>query len=184
MHDITIRGAQPRDGEAIWRLVRASEALELNTCYAYVLLCDHFGGTCLVATRGDDLVGFVAAYRPPSRPDVVFVWQIGVDAAARGHGVAGRLLDTLLSRPACTGVTALEATVAPSNTASSRLFESFARRRGVDCRVTEGYPAAMFGEPAHEPEALFHIGPLNPSTSTSTTPSTEQSAQRSTHAYA
>src|SRR5690606_4540692 len=55
------------DGAEMWRLVRESGVLDENSCYAYLLLCRHFDSTCLVARQAGDVVGFVAAYRPPNR---------------------------------------------------------------------------------------------------------------------
>lgn len=107
-------------------------------------------------------MAFVAAYRPPTRPETLFVWQIGVDGSARRCGLGRRLLDQLLQLPACAGVTHLEATVTPSNTASRRLLESFARTRGVECifDASAGFPATLFGGAGHEQEDRVRIGPL------------------------
>jgi len=163
--DITLRAPTMRDGARVWELIDAIGVLEQNTPYAYLLLCTHFTDTCVVAERGGELVGFVAAYRPPTRPEVVFVWQVGVSPTARGAGLGRRLLDALVESPGCEGVCALEATVTPSNTASRALFTGFARHRGLSCTVrpcftAECFPAATADAP-HEPEELFHIGPLD-----------------------
>ena len=147
------------DAAAIWQLVRAGD-LDDNSCYAYLLLCDHFADTCLVAAVNQEICGFVAAYRPPIRPNVVFVWQIGVAAAARRQGVAKRLLHALVSLPACREVRFLEATVTPSNAASRRLFQSLATDLGVPCHIEQGFAAKMLGCEDHEQEELFRIGPF------------------------
>jgi L-2,4-diaminobutyric acid acetyltransferase len=155
-----LRAPKREDGEAIHRLVLESEALEANTRYAYLLLATHFADTSIVAEQGGEIVGFVAAYRPPVRPTALFVWQIGVAAAARGRGLARRMLEDLLRRPACAEVEYLEATVGTSNAASRRLFTSVARHLDVPCHVGPGFEAADFGDEAHEAEDLFRIGPL------------------------
>lgn len=163
---VALRGARATDAAAMWALVHETGALEPNTPYAYLLLCTHFADTTVVATRDDGaLIGFVAAYRPPVKPDVVFVWQIGVAPAARGAGLGKRLLRALIALPGCADVRALEATVMPSNTASRELFRAFARTLGVHCTRRPGFPADLFprvpGDAApHEAEELFHIGPL------------------------
>ena len=148
------------DGAAMHALVKTGGVLEPNTCYAYLLLCTHFADTTLVASRDDELVGFVAAYRLPSQPSTVFVWQIGVHEGARGEGLASRLLDALVETPGCAGVTHLEATVGVSNAPSQRLFSSFARRQGAPLSRKRGFVAADFGPLSHEEEELFRIGPL------------------------
>lgn len=159
MSDATIRPATVEDGAAIWRLVDAMDGLETNTCYAYLLLASHFGETTLVAERAGALAGFVAGYRPPSQPEEIFVWQIGVAASARGLGLGGRLLDALVAQPACQDARYLTATVSADNSASLALFRGFASRHRVPCEQRAGFPAALFAAP-HPAEDLLVIGPL------------------------
>lgn len=156
---VRFRAASPEDGAALHTLVERGGVLELNTAYSYVLMCDHFGSTTVVAEHDDEIVGFVTAYRPPSHPDTVFVWQIGVDPRMRGRGVARGILQALVKRPACRGVRYLEATVTPTNMASRRLFQSFARTQSAAYEWSDGYPGQAFGE-GHEPEELIRIGPF------------------------
>lgn len=153
---------KPGDAVAISRLLRSCPSLDRNSHYAQLLLCWHFAETCVLATdEAGRAAGFVSAYRLPERPEVLFVWQIAVAEFVRGRGVAKRLLDELLTREAVRGVTCLEATVTPSNTASRRLFASWARERGVSCTVTAGLGVELFSkDEPHEPEELIHIGPL------------------------
>ncbi|MDQ3032424.1 MAG: diaminobutyrate acetyltransferase [Myxococcota bacterium] len=157
---IEIRAARPEDGAAIHALVERCGTLELNTPYAYVLLADHFAGTSIVATSGDALVGTVVGYRPPTHPDAVFVWQVGVDPSMRGRRLGVALLDAFTRTPEARSARFLEATVSPSNTASRALFAAFARGRGAELAIEPGYAASLF--PAgHEPEQLLRIGPLS-----------------------
>lgn len=158
---VALRNPTVADAAKLWRLVRESGVLDENSCYAYLLLCEHFADTCVVALRDENVVGFVTAYRLPNRPEAVFVWQVGVDASARRQGLAQALLDHLLDLPACRGVRFLEATVTPSNRASRRLFESVARKRGVGCVWGRGFVAADFGGPSHEDEELVRLGPFS-----------------------
>ncbi len=157
---ITVERASPADAPAVHRIVVASGVLDPCSAYAYVLLCDRFRDTCLVARQHNAIVGFVTAFVPPRDPGTVFVWQIGVDARARGQGVGSRLLDALFEQPACRDVTHLEATVAPSNRASDRLFRALARRRRASVAVLAGYGPELFPD-AHESEPLYRIGPLS-----------------------
>jgi L-2,4-diaminobutyric acid acetyltransferase len=157
MSELRIRNTTPADGGRMWTLAQASDALELNTSYCYLLMAKHFHATCLVAERGDDLLGFVMAYRPPEQADTAFVWQIGVAAAARGQGIAGRLLDALMET---TEANYLEASVGESNEASRALFNGFARRHdvAVDSQADFINAAEFPGE--HETEKRFRIGPV------------------------
>ncbi len=157
---LEIRTATVADGANIWRLVGECAVLDTNSCYAYLLIGRDFGETTLVAHSGDELVGFVSAYIPPTRQDVVFVWQIGVAPAGRGQGIAKRLLNNLVSLPSCRNVRFLEATITPSNTASTRLFRAFARQLPAEVNVLPGFCSDDFGSAEHESEDLIRIGPL------------------------
>jgi L-2,4-diaminobutyric acid acetyltransferase len=157
---VTFRTVALEDARQIAKLVSESDVLDSNSLYCYLLLCRDFSDTCLVACRGQTIVGFVTAYRPPPRPDHLFVWQIGTAESVRRQGLGRRLLRALISLSACQGVRFLEATVTPSNAASRGLFESFARELAVPCCVTQGLTTEMFGDGDHEPEDLFRLGPL------------------------
>ena len=53
---VVLRAAEAADGPAIWKLVRDSRVLDLNSLYSYLLICRHFGDTCVVAeTSGEDV---------------------------------------------------------------------------------------------------------------------------------
>ncbi len=157
---IDFRTVRLADAGSISKLAAESRVLDENSHYCYLLLCRDFAETCVVGCRGSEVVGFVTAYRPPNRPDVIFVWQIGVAEASRGQGLATGLLSALIAQPACRSTRFLEATVTPSNTASRRLFESFAKTLQVPCSIEEGFTAAQFNHGTHEEEELYRIGPL------------------------
>ncbi|MFD4250254.1 diaminobutyrate acetyltransferase [Amycolatopsis thermoflava] len=152
------------DGAALWRIARDSQKLDLNSPYAYLLWCRDFADTSVVARVDGDAVGFVIAYRRPSAPDTVLVWQVAVDASQRGQGLAGALLDNLFTRLVADGVRHLETTITPDNKASIRLFTSFAERWGAELERAELFGSADFPDDGtrHEPEDLYRIGPLLP----------------------
>src|SRR5690606_24057476 len=102
---VTTRPPLPGDAAAVAQLVRQTETLEPNSTYAYLLLCTHFAETSVVAESGGALVGCALGYRVPSRPHTLFIWQIGVHPTAQRRGVALRLLDDLMRRPALRDVT-------------------------------------------------------------------------------
>ncbi len=151
------RPPAPRDAAAIWRLAGDSGSLDLNSPYAYLLVCSEFAATSVVAEAGGEVVGFVAAFRPPERPQAVFVWQVAVAARWRGYGIGHCLLERAVR---AAGARFLEATVTPSNRASRRLFEGFARRYAVACRESPAFGAELFPGAEHEPEVRLCIGPF------------------------
>src|SRR3546814_9413799 len=87
----------------------------------------YFAATSLVAEHAGRILGFVWAFRPPERPETLFVWQIGVAPDATGRGIAGCLLRALLDRPACRTVRCIEATVAPRSEEHTSELQSLMR---------------------------------------------------------
>lgn len=158
---LVLRAPKLEDAPHIWNLVDACKPLDLNSRYAYALLCHHFAETCVVAEWDSRLVGFLSAYRPPTTKDVIFVWQVAVHSDARGQGLGGRLLDELVRRPACEGVSYLETTVTPTNSPSLALFRSFAEKLDAHIGKAGLFPNTVFGETDHEEEVLYRIGPFD-----------------------
>lgn len=154
------------DGAALWRIARDSKTLDLNSSYSYLLWCRDFAATTAVARDADgEPVGFITAYLRPERPGTLLVWQVAVDAAQRGRGLARALLDGLTSRVARErGLAAIETTISPGNTASQRLFTSYAERHGARLEREVLFATGLFpagADAPHDPEVLYRIGPLS-----------------------
>ena len=144
----------------MWRLAKATRTLDLNSPYAYLMACRHFGDSSVVAERDGALVGFVVAYRPPLQPETTFVWQVGVDPSFQGHGIGGQMLDEVASRADPEPAAYLEATVTPSNRTSLRLFRAFGERHGAVVTEEVCFKNEHFPDGEHEEEILLRIGPL------------------------
>jgi L-2,4-diaminobutyric acid acetyltransferase len=155
-----LRSPHVSDGPAVHALIRSCPPLDENSAYCNLLQCTHFADTCVAALRDGELVGWISAYRPPQDPETVFVWQVAVAPAARGQRLGDRMLDELLSRPACRGVRWLKTTITEDNGPSWALFGRLAERRGAP---TTREPWLLEGGhlPAgHATEHLFTIGPF------------------------
>jgi L-2,4-diaminobutyric acid acetyltransferase len=151
------------DGAALWRLAKDSGTLDVNSSYSYLLWCRDFAATSAVARGADgEPVGFVTGYLRPDSPHTLLVWQVAVDAGHRGRGLAARLLDGLTARvTAERGLTAVETTITPGNTASERLFTSYAARHGATVEREVLFDTGQFPDGPHDPEVLYRIGPLS-----------------------
>ncbi len=159
--DIHFRKPRMEDGAVLWEMVRHDGVLDLNSPYFYLTFCQDFAETSLVAEREGRVVGMMLGYRPPGRPNVLFVWQVGVEKANRQQGIAKKLIHEVMKRGCRHEARFLEATVTPSNRASERLFTSIANDLNLPLHKTEHFPATAFPEKGHEPEILFRIGPIH-----------------------
>ncbi|KUI27909.1 diaminobutyrate acetyltransferase [Mycobacterium sp. GA-2829] len=159
-----LRRPNRADVIAMHRLVASTRVLDVNSTYAYMLMATDFADTTIVADRDGDLRGLITAYHPPTRPEVLFVWQVAVAESARGTGLAGTMLDALVQRVRDDRhghPITVETTVAPGNAASRALFNAFARRHRVRLTEHEHFSAAHLDpDAAHDDEPLLRIGPI------------------------
>lgn len=153
-----LRPPRAADGSTLWRMAQDSGSLDLNSPYAYLLWAAQFASTSVIAELDGEPAGFITGHRIPGRQHVLFVWQVAVVESFRGLGLAGRMLDELIARTP--DITAVEATVTPSNLPSRRLFEALAKRHDCTCTETPHFGSEHFPGAGHEPEPLLHIGPL------------------------
>lgn len=154
--EVLIRPLRTSDGAALWQLTRDSQVLDLNTSYYYLLWSRDFGNTSVLAERAGEPIGFVTGYMRPDDPKTLMIWQVAVSEAARGIGLASRLLDEVIDR---TGARALETTVTDDNVGSKAMFASLAKRRNAEHVVTELFTPDMYPD-SHDTEYLHRIEPL------------------------
>src|SRR6187431_2111779 len=93
-----LRPPRGTDAIGIRDLVAETGVLDLNSTYAYLLLSTDFAETSIVADVDGRLQGFITGYRPPQRPDVLFVWQVAVAPSAQRGGLAAAMLDAVVDR--------------------------------------------------------------------------------------
>lgn len=154
---ITFRKPMPQDGAAVWELVSACKPLDENSMYCNLIQCDHFRDTCVVAERDGEMLGWVSGYVLPYDPETLFVWQVAVSGAARGEGLAGRMLSHLLLRDEAKGVTRIQTTITRDNDASWSLFKRFARKQGAELDVQAHYTRDTHFRGIHATEHMVTI---------------------------
>lgn len=158
--DITFRKPAAEDGPSVSALIRDCPPLDVNSDYCNLVQCHHFADTTVIAKLDGNLVGYISGYLIPGKPDTLFIWQVAVDEAARGRGLALTMLKTILEREGCQSVRFVETTITEDNAASWALFR----------RLADEYAAALNNAPlfekdrhfagAHDTELLVTIGPL------------------------
>ncbi len=160
----TVMLRRPTDGDGynLHQLVARCQPLDTNSVYCNLLQCSDFADTAIAAENAQgELVGFISGYRPPSRPDTLFVWQVAVDSSMRGQGLALRMLLALTERVAREhGVRYMETTISPDNAASQALFKRAFDKLGADCTTRTLFSRAKHFAGQHEDEVLYRAGPF------------------------
>ena len=131
---LRLRKPDATDGAAIWELVKTCAPLDENSMYCNLVQADHFRDTCVLAERGDEVLGWISGHMIPAREEL-FVWQVAVSPKARGLGLGRKMLRELIARDACEEATHLKTTITKDNAASWALFRSFAR--SIDGELTD-----------------------------------------------
>jgi len=160
---VAIRAPNTDDGCAVHELVATCPPLDLNSRYFYLVQCTDFADTCILAERDGQVVGWVSGHRRPSRPSVLFVWQVAVHPDARGHALGTRLLRALLSRPNCGDVEAIQTSVTEDNLASLSVFKSFAESLCTRLVQHNWLDRDQHFRGRHDSEQLLTIGPFDAS---------------------
>ena len=160
----TVMLRRPTDGDGynLHQLVARCQPLDTNSVYCNLLQCSDFADTAIAAENAQgELVGFISGYRPPSRPDTLFVWQVAVDSSMRGQGLALRMLLALTGRVAREhGVRYMETTISPDNAASQALFKRAFDKLGADCTTRTLFSRAEHFAGQHEDEVRYRAGPF------------------------
>lgn len=152
---IVFRKPRFEEGGAIHNLIQSSPPLDLNSPYAYYILCRDFSRHSIVADCGGIPAGYVSAYIRPDKSDTLFVWQVAVSPDFRGRGIGKRMLAAIVA-DLPPEVSFMETTISPSNTASQNLFHAFARSGGHPIQKTPFLTEQNFSG-GHEPEELYTI---------------------------
>lgn len=158
---IELRQPKDTDGYRLHRLIAECPPLDPNSIYCNLLQCTHFAETGVAAELDGELVGFISAYIPPTKPDTVFVWQVAVHEKARGTGLGKRMLRFVAERPACRNVRFMDTTITEDNAASWGLFMSFARDLGAQTRQETFFDGDVHFGGHHDSEILLRIGPFD-----------------------
>jgi L-2,4-diaminobutyric acid acetyltransferase len=155
------RTPRVEDAQAMWQMVHDSDELDDNSPYCYALWWRDFAGTSLVASLGDEVVGFLTGYFRPEQPDTYLVWQ---EAAKPRHGIpmlGVQLFERAADRAVTNGARYIEATVSADDKAITMVLKKCAKRYGPPVRTEALFPASLFPEEHHD-EVLYRIGPIGP----------------------
>lgn len=156
--EINICKPSKKDAQKIYKLVKSTKVLDVNSEYLYLLQTTHFRDICSVATYEDKVIGFVSGYMIPNEPNTLFIWQVAVDSDFRGNDLARRLIMDIIQREDL-NVNYLHTTVSPSNNSSIRVFEKVANHYETQMNSMEFFEASDFTN-QHEEEVLYKIGPF------------------------
>ena len=141
------------DAKEVYKLIKKSKTLDLNSQYLYLLLSTHFKNSCAIAKHKNKIISLVLGYYLPDKPKTLFIWQVATNKKYRGKNLAFKLIDNIYKRKK---INSLITTVSPSNFASNRVFEKFAK--SVDSKIKKSlyFKKELFYN-THDDEILYKI---------------------------
>lgn len=121
---VSIRPATAADAPLMRALAEANPPLDVHTGYTYWVI-GHVGeGLSFVAERDGDAVGFVAVVPGALATETALIWQVCVDATARGAGLGRLLVGAARDAAVQRGLARMEFSISTDNAASRALFTS------------------------------------------------------------
>ncbi|OCM00355.1 L-2,4-diaminobutyric acid acetyltransferase [Aliarcobacter thereius] len=151
--NITLKKPDKSNSKEIFKIIKESRTLDLNSEYLYLLLSTHFQDSCSLAFIKDELASLVLAYYLPNESKTLFIWQIATKKEFRGNNLTLKLLEDIVSRKE---INKLITTVNPNNIASSKIFEKFAKNNNSELTKSILFSKDDFLN-SHEDEVLFTI---------------------------
>jgi len=168
--NVTIRQAGEEEFLEIHRFISGCGVLESYAEHFFKIILRYFGNTSFLAEADGKIAGLMWGFGSQKDPETFFLWQIGVDPAFRGEGIAHRIMEHAEEHLPRLGFRRIEVTVAPENVPSRRLFE----RRGYEnISAREGKTIEVDGalavEDYYRPDGHFMLfeKPLRKNNSTS-----------------
>ena len=116
--NITIRHADPADYDQVINQIDAWWGGRRMAVMLPRLFFTHFRPWTFVAVRGDDVIGFLAAFQSQTDPRLIYCHFIGVDPGFRDQGIGEALYQRLFSEAALKGCEEVLAVTSPENRAS------------------------------------------------------------------
>jgi len=114
---------KPTDFLKVKECAAKCKPLEDYDSHIYKILLKYFDNTCFTAEHNGEVAGFVISFMSQTSKDTCFLWQIGVDPAFQGKGIATDLLKKFEKHLKELGCKRIELTIDPENIASQKLFE-------------------------------------------------------------
>lgn len=160
-NELLLRMPTAEDGAAVHDLIGRCPPLDTNSLYCNLLQCTHFASTSVAAELNGEVVGFISGHSLPTSSDTLFIWQVAVGEAARGKGLATKMLKAILQRPQNTSFKFIETTITDDNQGSWALFNGLAKKLGTQLERSVMFDREQHFGGSHDTEFLARIGPFN-----------------------
>lgn len=149
-----IRQIQKDDFLQVYKLVQATQTLDVHHPYAYWLMFNHSPELCCVVERDEIIVGFATAMKHFGSSNAVFLWQIGVLPDFHQQGIGTQLAEHVIQQAFSTGFQEVYFTTTPDNLPTIRLFEKVTGQLGrhIEVKGSTGNQGKLIKE-----EIIFRI---------------------------
>lgn len=128
---MNIRKIKEEDVAEIERFISLCKPLDQHSTFTYWVLARYFDNTCFVVEENNDIVGYVSGVKSSSKPDVFYIWQIGISPEHRKKGLSSQLIRTVVEAAVSLGSKSIHVSIDPENSSSHSAFLRFAEISGL-----------------------------------------------------
>ncbi len=153
MVNMKIRNLKTTDVDKLRQLVDRCKPLRLHPPYTYWMLGQYFGDTCFIGEENGRYVGYVTGMHSSLNPEVMFLWQVGIDPDYRGRKYFKIFIDKLIEMARSKSCKFLQFSISPDKKTSFAAFTSVAKQLELpmeEIAICE-YHDTIWNEDEHEP---------------------------------
>ncbi|WP_342304415.1 GNAT family N-acetyltransferase [Methanolobus sp. ZRKC5] len=128
---MNIRKIREEDVTKIEKFISLCKPLDQHSTFTYWVLARYFDNTCFVVEENNEIVGYVSGVKSSSKPDVFYIWQIGISPEHRKKRLSSQLIKTVVEAAVSLGSRSIQVSIDPENNSSFGAFLRFAGDSGL-----------------------------------------------------
>ena len=132
-----IRHITESDLDTVIKILQESGSFLIrHSDFSYILMFKYFPELCFLIEKNSRPFGYVIGFRT-SKPEVCYLWQIGIIKELQGKGYSEKLIRSFFSAAKDLGCSEVQVSIEPENIASIKAFQSFSRKLALNMKTLD-----------------------------------------------